>query len=196
LHCFKALGLMACASAIAVAQGAQPASQVELEKIRQGVQRNNQADPPKPWQIPRVSHYEIQVGSEGQLLFAPGYHDKDSGTFHRWKGIAFPAKESPYRNPYRRMLTLDPREEKYRSTDFDPPISYLTVAPDQLAPGYHVPNQSAFYRWKDVTIQRDELPAGTPTVLSANERDNTVLIAVAAPKHLLAKPELWKKAKK
>jgi hypothetical protein len=38
--------------------------------------------------------------------FAAGYYDEKSDTFYRWKGVTFPASQSPYKSPYRRLPYL------------------------------------------------------------------------------------------
>ena len=154
---------------------------------------------PKRWLLPRISHFEIQAGADGKELLTPGFWDEDTETFYRWKGIAFPDENLPFKNtPYRReWRTLDPRKEKYRQVDFDPPISYLTLAPEKLAPGYHVSNVKAFYQWKEATLKPSELPPPKedwPVVISEKDRATTVVIVVPPPKHLLDKTDSWKKA--
>ncbi|MBY0527382.1 MAG: hypothetical protein K2R98_28560 [Gemmataceae bacterium] len=158
---------------------------------------------PTSWERPSCFRYFV-VRAKGARLedckFTPGYYDAKSKTIHCWKGILFPPEQSPYLPPYDRMPEIDPKDVKCKVEDYDPVVSYLKLASNKVVPGYYGLGRKDFYRWKGVELERTELPDDDPKqpdrqILDAKTYKGSV-IEVEPPKHVVDKPELWKKVKK
>jgi hypothetical protein len=130
--------------------------------------------------------------------FVPGYCEKDANVLHRWKGVAFPVEKCIYTSPYDGMLVLDEKADGLKIVEYDPVPIYLKLDSGKAAVGYYGLGRRDFYRWKDVVVEQSEIPD------EALKAENRVFPAghfkkrvteIDAPKHLLEKPELWKKVK-
>jgi hypothetical protein len=130
--------------------------------------------------------------------YAPGYIDPTTHIFHVWKGVSFPGEKSLWTGPYRRVGALEANRKGMKVVEYDPLPIYVKLGDGKVAVGYYGQGQGDFYPWKDVVIEEKEIP---DDALKADERvfsgstfkESTT--EVVAPKHILDKPELWKKVK-
>jgi hypothetical protein len=137
-------------------------------------------------------------GQNSTVDYAPGYIDATTHIFHVWKGVSFPGEKSLWTGPYRRVGTLAADRKGMKVVEYDPTPVYLKLDSGKAAVGYYGLDKGDFYRWKDVEIDQTEIPNDA---LKTEKRVFPVgkfkekTTEVEAPKHLLEKPELWKKVK-
>ena len=77
----------------------------------------------------------------------------------------------------------------------DPPVFYMPLPDGSFAPGYYrgTPNPTTFFRWKGVTLKRDQIPAGAQQKRLLTEKSAEYTVDIDSPKHVVDHPELWKK---
>jgi hypothetical protein len=153
------------------------------------------------WEKPLNFRYEVirATGKKPEdVVLAPGYYELEKDTFHRWKGITF-SPPSPYAGRSTRVLLVDSERFAYAVVEYDPVVSYLKLEDGKVAVGYYGLGRRDFYFWKAVKIEPDEIPLEAAEKLERVFQKSTFkgyIIDVNPPKHLLDKPELWKKVKK
>jgi hypothetical protein len=158
-------------------------------------------DAPRSWERPSTFRYLIVLPKGKPFTdtkIAPGYYDGDKKTCYVWRGILFPISHVPkhYASPYNPILSIDPDEVQFTIAEYDPVVSYLKLESSKIGVGYFGLGRKDFYRWKGVVIEPEEIPDEAAKEPNRVLDPKRTIIEVDPPKHILDKPELWKKVKK
>jgi hypothetical protein len=122
------------------------------------------------------------------------YEGGDSPIYYAWKDVYVPTDQIPLLfAPFINDRPIPVNRGKV--VEVDPPVYYMPLPDGLFGPGYYRKDVgfSTFYRWKGVTLKREQVPGDALPKRLLTEKSAEYTIDIEPPKHILAQPELWKK---